>query len=103
MLRVDLKIIAWNINSLRSKSKQEEVKCLLSKHKPHLLLLSETKLQHCNSVQIPHYKVYRNDRLSDGGGGTAIIIEESIKHEVINTPLLKHSEATCVKVFLSNA
>lgn len=103
MLREDLKIIAWNVNSIRSKVKQEEVRYLLSEQKPHLLLLSETKLNGSNFVQFPQYKIYRNDRLSDGGGGTAILIREHIKHEVVNTPLLKASEATCVKLSLSNS
>lgn len=103
MLREDLKIIAWNVNSIRSKAKQEEVRYLLSEQKPHLLLLSETKLNDGNFVHFPQYKIYRNDRLSDGGGGTAILIREPIKHEVVNTPLLKASEATCVKLSLSNS
>jgi hypothetical protein len=103
MLREDLKIIAWNVNSIRSKAKQEEVRYLLTERKPHLVLLSETKLNDSNFVQFPQYKIYRNDRLSDGGGGTAILIREPIKHEVVNTPLLKASEATCVKLSLSNS
>lgn len=103
MLRENMRIIAWNVNSIRSKSKQEEVTHLLSEYKPDLLLLSETKLKNCNSVKFPNYKIYRNDRLFDGGGGTAILIKESIKHVVVNTPLLKSSEATSVKIFLGNA
>ena len=103
MLREDIKIIAWNVNSVRSKVKQEEVRYLLSERKPHLLLLSETKLNDSNFVQFPQYKIYRNDRLSDGGGGTAILIRENIKHDVVNTPLLKASEATCVKLSLNNS
>lgn len=98
MSRKDLKIIAWNVNSIKSKIKQEEVRYFLFKHKPHMLLLSETKLNNCNTIQFPHYKIYRNDRLSEGGGGTAILIKEDIKHEVVNTPLLSSSEATCVRI-----
>jgi len=96
-----LKIIAWNANSVKSKAKQEEVRYLLSEHKPHLLLLSETKLNNNNFVQFPNYKIYRNDRLSDSGGGTAILVDERFKHEVLNTPLLDASEATCVKLTLN--
>ena len=99
----NLKVIAWNVNSIRSKVKQEEVRHLLSEHKPHLLLLCETKLNNDNVVQFPGYSIYRNDRLSDSGGGTAILIEEHIKHEVLNTPLLEASEATSVGVALGNS
>src|ERR1700761_2325635 len=74
MLRGDLKIIAWNVNSIRGKVRQEEVRYFLYKHKPHILLMSETKLLDCNIVQFPGYSIYRNDRLSDNGGGTAILI-----------------------------
>lgn len=103
MSRKVLKIITWNVNSVRSKAKQEEVRYLLSERKPDLLLLSETKLNDSNFVQFPRYEIYRNDRLSDGGGGTAILIRENIEHEVVNTPLLKSSEATCVKLALRNS
>ena len=103
MLREDLRIIAWNVNSVKSKARQEEVRCLLSVRKPHLLLLSETKLNGSDSVHFPLYKTYRNDRLSDGGGGTAILIREHLKHEVVNTPMLDSSEATCVRLALSNS
>lgn len=103
MSRQDLKIIIWNVNSVRGKAKQEEVRCLLSERRPHLLLLSETKLGENNFVQFPQYKVYRNDRLTDRGGGTAVLIREDVKHEVVNTPLLKTSEATCVKIVLKSS
>lgn len=91
MLREDLKIITWNVNSVRSKAKQEQVRYLLSERKPDLLLLSETTLNDSNFVQFPRYKIYRNDRLSDGGGGTAILIRENIKHEVVNTPFWNYN------------
>jgi len=41
--------------------------------------------------------------MSDGGGGTAILIRDHIKHEIVNTPILKSSEATCVKITLDSA
>lgn len=68
-----------------------------------LLLLSENKLLDRSTVQFPNYKIYRNDRLTDGGGGTAILIRDDIKHDVLNTPLLKSSEATCLNVSFSNS
>ena len=95
--------MTWNANSIRSKVKQMEVEYLLSKHRPLLMLLSETKLNDNDFVQFPRYRTYRNDRQSDGGGGTAILIRENVKHEVVNTPSLKSSEATCVKLPLSNS
>lgn len=98
-----LKIIAWNVNSIRSKIKQLDVKHLLQKYKPHLLLLSETKLLDRSIVQFPNYKIYRNDRLTDGGGGTAILIDENVRHTVLNTPLLKSCEATCLNISLGGA
>lgn len=103
MLSKYLKIIIWNVNSIISKAKQKEVEYLLYERKPHFLLLSETKLNNNNFVQFPGYKIYRNDRLSAGGGGTAILIREDLKHKVVNTPLLKSSEATCVRLALSNS
>lgn len=102
-MRNVLKIIAWNVNSVRSRVRQEEVKYILTNQKPHVMLLSETKLNNSNFVQFPNYKTYRNDRQSDSGGGTAILIDEQVKHTVLNTPLLEASEATCIRLALSNS
>jgi hypothetical protein len=103
MAHENIRIIAWNVNSIRSKIKQLDVKYILYKYKPHLLLLSETKLLEGSIVQFPNYSTYRNDRLTDGGGGTAILIRDNIKHDVLNTPLLKSSEATCLNVSFGNS
>lgn len=97
-----ISLITANVNSLVSTTKQVELKSFLAKHRPHIVLLNETKLKFSNRISLPNYSTYRNDRDSDGGGGTAILVRIDLKHEVINSPALLSSEATCIKLNLHN-
>ncbi|GFS59773.1 putative RNA-directed DNA polymerase from transposon X-element [Trichonephila clavipes] len=51
---------------------------------PDIIALQETFLQPCHSFNIPNYTIYRNDRLTHRGGGTAILIKNSIAHHSIH-------------------
>lgn len=97
-----ISLITMNVNSLVSDAKQVELKSFLTKYRPHLVLLSETKLSSRHRISLPNYNVYRNDRDSDGGGGNATLVRIDLKHEVINTPVLLSSEATCITLNLHN-
>lgn len=44
------------------------------------MLLSETFLKPSHRLNFPNYKTYRKDRLAQPGGGTAIIIKNTIQH-----------------------
>lgn len=50
-----------------------------------------------------NYDFIRNDRLTNKGGGTGILIRSQVKYESVNTPLnLERLEITLIKVQLSD-
>lgn len=66
------KIIQLNVNSLQSKPKKREFEQFPNKHSPDLVMLTETKLNEKNSVSFDGYKIIRNDRTENSGGGTSV-------------------------------
>jgi hypothetical protein len=85
--------MAWNANSLVSK--QGELEEFMKRKKIHACLVSETHLKPNKRYKQYKHVVYRNDRLTQGGG-TAIIIRHDIQHHVIDLPQLNSIEATGV-------
>lgn len=95
----NFKIIALNVNSLISLSKRSELSLFLRKNNPHVLLLSETKLNKCHKVVFNGYNLVRTDRGYGAGGGTAILIKNSIKFDLVSTSYLSDSlESTAIKL-----
>lgn len=82
----ELKVIQLNINSLVSKNKRTEFNLFLKKYKPQIVMLSETKLNKKHKLFFDGYKILRNDRNTNKGGGTAIIHQNNIDCEYITTP-----------------
>lgn len=73
-----LKCFELNVNSLVSKSKQhDELISFINQHNPDVMLLVETKLKNNKKSSIPNFNIFRNDRVSDAGGGTAILIRNN--------------------------
>lgn len=86
----ELKIIALNANSLVANHRRAELTNTLRKHKPHIMLISETKLNQRHHMSFEGYRMTRVDRLNaNQGGGTAIIIRENIPHNPIAIPRYK--------------
>lgn len=97
-----LKIIQINVNSLVGVEKRHEMSNLLIEHDPDLVLLCETKLNN-QKIQFKNYKFIRSDRKSGHGGGTGILIRDSIKHERISPlPNINSFEHTMINVILKN-
>lgn len=46
------------------------------------MLLGEIWLKNAENLVFPNYKTYRNDRQTGPGGGTAILIKNSLKHQL---------------------
>lgn len=86
-----MKIIALNVNSLVSLSKRSELSIFLNRHNPLALLLSETKLNKKHKIIFNGYNIIRTDRGLGSGGGTAIVLKNNIKYELINTIGLTNS------------
>lgn len=83
----ELKIMALNTNSLVTNCRRAELTSTLKRHSPHVMLLSETKLNHKHQLSFKGYKMTRVDRPNaKRGGGTAILIRENIPHEEITHP-----------------
>lgn len=99
----DLRVIALNVNSIVSSKKRMKLEYFLQSWSPDVVLLSETKLNLKNRDRFPSYLMYRNDRLTNSGGGTAIQIKNTVKHEVLNTPSLRNAEASIIKVPLKGS
>lgn len=82
----NIKPISANINSLVSNAKRIALTLLSDKQKPDIMLLSETHLNEKHTLYFKDYKIIRNDRPNGkAGGGTAILIKNNIKHEIIDT------------------
>ncbi|GFU90361.1 putative RNA-directed DNA polymerase from transposon X-element [Trichonephila clavipes] len=77
-----IKIVTWNADGIRTKIPEFEE--FIQRFDPDIIALQETFLQPCHSFNIPNYTIYRNDRLTHRGGGTAILIKSSIAHHSIH-------------------
>ncbi|GFV68770.1 hypothetical protein TNCV_694381 [Trichonephila clavipes] len=78
---IGLSLCSWNANGLLSKI--NEFKLFVEKYSPDIILVQETKLRPMHNIRIANYTCYRNDRVADGlaaGGGTLILIKNSINH-----------------------
>jgi hypothetical protein len=86
MANNNLKIISWNCQSV--KPKINELSAFLHQHKIDVVLLNETWLQPHIKFSISGFECYRTDRISSTTssphGGVAILINKSIKHQIIN-------------------
>ncbi|GFU86375.1 probable RNA-directed DNA polymerase from transposon X-element [Trichonephila clavipes] len=72
----------------------------LDKHHPDIIVIQETHLGPGDTLQIPNFTTYRNDRPYTSNrnprGGTAIILKSSLSHHHTPTPPLDTAEATSV-------
>ncbi|GFV74347.1 probable RNA-directed DNA polymerase from transposon X-element [Trichonephila clavipes] len=96
---IGLSLCSWNANGLLSK--RNEFKLFVEKYSPDIILVQETKLRPMHNIRIANYTCYRNDRVADGhaaGGGTLILIKNSINHFNPQIPQLQYSEATIVTI-----
>lgn len=79
-----LKISYWNCQGIFEK--KAELQLFLTEYNIDVMLLNETFLKPGRKINIPNYKTYRNDRLVQPGGGTAILIKKNIPHSELPTP-----------------
>lgn len=98
-----LKFIQVNINSLVSRVKRHELAEFISKHKPHIIMLSETHLKTQHIVNIDGYKLFRVDRTESKCGGVAIAIVDWIECEYVDLKSVKCSLECCaIRVKMNN-
>ncbi|GFW30186.1 RNA-directed DNA polymerase from mobile element jockey [Trichonephila clavipes] len=77
-----LHIVSLNADGIQRKI--EELENYINDNSPDIIALQETNLRPCIDLNIPKYSTHRNDRLTHRGGGTAILVKNSIAHHVIN-------------------
>lgn len=52
-------------------------------------------------MKFENYKIYRNDRNANNGGGTALLIKEDIDSEYIATPTNIKSIECCIAAIIT--
>jgi hypothetical protein len=90
-------VASWNANGLRNKT--IELQHYLKTHKIKIVLIQETHLKPSVNLFIPNFQVHRTDRPGlKKGGGTAILVHQSIQHHQILTPDSFHIESTAIQI-----
>lgn len=96
-----LTIVAWNTGGTLKHDKLL-LEHFLQKHNTDILLANETFLKPSDSFNIPNYLTYRNDRLHNKGGGTAIFIKRSLMHCELPCKTTIHTENTTIQLQTNN-
>ena len=101
-----MKIISINVNSLITHQRRANITEIINKFKPDVLLLCETKLNKNHNIQYAGFKCIRTDRdNAKQGGGTIILIKETIKFKHIQNYNLINAnslESTIIKLSMGN-
>ncbi|GFY66661.1 putative RNA-directed DNA polymerase from transposon X-element [Trichonephila inaurata madagascariensis] len=79
--RNTFKIISWNADSVLNKI--DELTAYIAENDPDVVALQETFLRPCLDLNIANFTTHRNDRMTHRGGGTAILVKNSIPHHSI--------------------
>lgn len=93
--------ITWNIDTFHNK--EQELNDLLYEHSPDVVLLQETGWKAPEDVpKFPHRITIYDNRKHQRGGGTAILIRDSIPVSRFDLPPLESCEATAVLLNMSH-
>lgn len=92
-----MRIATWNINGLLSSS--HEVEYFLKLNKIDVLLISEAHVTKQTSYQLEGYCTYLTPH-PDGKShaGSAVIIKQNIKHNLLDPYQEDHLQATCISL-----
>lgn len=98
-----LKILHINIRSIDSETKLAQLIRLIKIHKVNIISLNETFLKPTKQIDIPGFKIFRDDRKDQKGGGSAICIKDDIEVCVIDHfPLKKNENIIGLEIYLEN-
>ncbi|GFU46373.1 putative RNA-directed DNA polymerase from transposon X-element, partial [Nephila pilipes] len=78
-----LRILSWNCNSIQHKFL--EFQDFIKKIEQDIIALQETKLKPASTLHLPNFTTHRTDRTTHAGGGTALLVRNSLPHHA--TPL----------------
>lgn len=102
----DLSKIPINVNSIITKERRHELFKFIEKNgNPHIILISETKLNQKCKIQFKNYILIRTDRPNaKQGGGIAILMKREVEYEQVHYPNSSYnttSEFTAISIKLS--
>lgn len=83
-------------------SKKVELTQYLHTHNIDIACITETHLNNSNKFYIPEYRIYRNDRIENKGGGVLIAVKNNINHHEINIPNTTGIETVAISLKLNN-
>lgn len=95
------RLIHFNVNSIVSPAKKVQLIEYINRYNPEIVFLTETKLKPGHFFAVKNYNLFRADRLQTNGGGTAILVENTINAKQVKS----HSrffESCVIKLKLSN-
>lgn len=87
----NVQVMHWNAQGITTDSAAAQLEQVLHDKKIDVLLLNETFLKPHHKLQLGGYKIYREDRLTHGGG-VLIAIKSNIVHK-----LLPKINTTCIE------
>ncbi|GFT65792.1 probable RNA-directed DNA polymerase from transposon X-element [Trichonephila clavipes] len=73
--------MSWNADGLQNK--MDELTTYIEDEVPDVVALQETFLRPSHDLNVANYSTHRCDRLTHRGGGTAILVKNSIPHHSI--------------------
>lgn len=92
-----LRIAIWNANGLAHR--RQEIELLITVNKLDILLISETHFTNRNYFALNGYSVYTTQHPDETAhGGTAIIINNRIKHHELPEYKTAHLQATAIQI-----
>ena len=93
-ITLNLRILAWNANSVFDK-KKAELELFLRTNNIDVAAISETKLHPKRIFTMPGFKVYRSDR-NQFGGGVMLLVNNNLRHDSFSLPRLSGLEVTAI-------
>ncbi|GFS91434.1 RNA-directed DNA polymerase from mobile element jockey [Trichonephila clavipes] len=79
--RNTFKIISWNVDSVQNKI--DDLTTYIADNDPDVVALQEIFLRPSLDLNIANYTAHRKDRFTHQGGGTDILVKNSIPHHSI--------------------
>nr|CAD7196221.1 unnamed protein product [Timema douglasi] len=93
---VSLNILFWNANGILQQ--EYEFRKLLYTYGVDIALICETHLAEQKKMRFSGYEMYRNDRTTGRGGGTAVLVRSSLAHYQTCLPAMNYIESTSIVI-----
>lgn len=79
-----LKLLQWNAQGATTQSVITQIELILNVESVDMAFISETYLSAAHNFKLTNYVIYRNDRLTHGGG-VLIAVRKNIEHKLIRS------------------